>query len=107
MATIASNIINIMRDLVNNKQLEVSFSYAYKPQHKFNEESEKYDGPLYLKKNTRFVSDVTDESQVLFFLNAPDFITFLNELRIAIDNGDMDIFNDLREFKDSIIKKNN
>lgn len=103
MAQLTTHIKNIARDLVNNEQLKVSFSYSYKPQNSHNSQTGEWDGPLYLKRSIRFVLELEKrENQVLFFRQDHELLTFLNALRESIQKGDFTPLDDIRAFNTGV-----
>lgn len=77
-------IKKIMRDLVVNKQLQISFSISYEAKQKWNPETEEFEGPIYQKKTISFWQGIDQQYQPakkLYFNNEPEFLRFLNMLR--------------------------
>lgn len=83
-------IKHIMRDLVNNMQIQVSFSVSNVAKHSKNEETGKYDGDLYLGKNTVFwYGNYNDYEDKYYFKNNYIFLKFLSSLRKALFNNNI------------------
>ena len=77
-------IKQIMRDLVNNMQLQVSFSISNIAKHSKNEDTEEYDGDLYLGKTILFWYGDYEYTKKYYFKNNYIFLKFLGSLRNAI-----------------------
>lgn len=86
MPNFTSIIKNIMRDLVVNKQLQVSFSISNEATQQWDRESECHIGPFYLKRQIVFwigEDKKFDPAHKFYFKNEPDFLKFLNAFRQA------------------------
>lgn len=82
----------IMRDLVVNKQLQISFSISYEAKQKWNKETEEYEGPIFQKKTIKLwqgEDDKFNSPKYYYFNNEPELLKFLNNFR----NAYIDIYN--------------
>lgn len=97
MPSLMTNVKNIMRDLVNNKQIQVSFSISYNPKNSYNEETNKWDGPLILKRNIMLWFGDYYGSDKYFFKADYELLSFLNEFRKAINKNRKEFLSSLEE----------
>ena len=87
----------IMRDLVNNMQIQVSFSISNTAKHLYVEETKSWDGDLYLGKNIVFWYGDYKDTDTYYFNNTYILLKFLNSLRTTI------LYNKLNNISYSIV----
>lgn len=90
-------IIQIMRDLVNNMQIQVSFSVSNTAKHSYVEKTRSWDGDLYLGKTILFWYGNYNDNEKYYFKNNYIFLKFLSSLRNTI------LYNKLNKITYSIV----